>query len=94
MLRFNDTYRIGSIHATIRMNRLIFSAIGVILTFIWIVYSAPHKQDKLETFEDGPIKTISKSGSTSLNKISQPIKSIESEKLKAREYQYRLKSIN
>ena len=65
------------------MRRLIFSIIGLILTFIWIVYTAPIRQNKPETVEGGPIKKINKSGSTSLNKISQPIyKSTESNKLK------------
>lgn len=55
------------------MNRLIFSAIGVILTFAWIVYTAPAKQNKIQTSEDGQIKKISRSGSTSLHKIIQPV---------------------
>ncbi|MEJ7694557.1 hypothetical protein [Daejeonella sp.] len=65
------------------MNRLIFSAIGVILTFAWIVYTAPSKPEKIDT-EVGKIKKISKSGSTSLHKITQPIyKSIESRNINA-----------
>lgn len=66
------------------MNRLIFSAIGVILTFAWIVYTAPNKQNKVEAPEAGRIKKISRSGSTSLNKISQPVyKNAESAKTDA-----------
>ena len=53
------------------MNRLIISAIGVILTFTWIVYNAPPRKDKLEGFDSEPIKKIEKSGSTSLYKIKQ-----------------------
>lgn len=55
------------------MKRLIFSACGVILTFIWIIYTAPPIQGKNNASENGQIKTINRSGSTSINKIRQPI---------------------
>ncbi len=65
------------------MNRIIFSAIGVIVTFTWIVYTAPSKQNKIETPENGRIKKISKSGATSVNKITQPIYKSVAEKMNA-----------
>ncbi|SKB29285.1 hypothetical protein SAMN05661099_0250 [Daejeonella lutea] len=54
------------------MNRLIFSAIGVILTFIWIVYTAPSKKSKLGSLENSRIKKISKASSISLHTLTQP----------------------
>ncbi|MES2875752.1 MAG: hypothetical protein V4708_18655 [Bacteroidota bacterium] len=55
------------------MNRLIISAIGVILTFIWIVYTAPPRQGTVGKLENTPIKKINKSGSTTVKKIRQPV---------------------
>lgn len=72
MLRFARVNRIVNIKA-ISMNRLIISAIGVILTFIWIVYTAPPRQNKLEKSRNTPIKKINKSASGTLNNIRQPI---------------------
>ena len=67
------------------MKRLIFSALGVILTFTWIIYTAPPKQENIRP-EGGLIKTINRSGATSLNKITQPIyKNLEPDKSKERE---------
>ncbi len=65
------------------MRRLIFSITGLILTFIWIISAAPIRANKPETLEDGPIKKISKSGSTSVNKISKRVyRAKEGNKLK------------
>ncbi|MES3017205.1 MAG: hypothetical protein V4721_05480 [Bacteroidota bacterium] len=55
------------------MNRLIFSAFGVILTFIWIIYTAPDIKTGVDTSQNRKIKTINRSGSTFLNKIT-PVK--------------------
>lgn len=52
------------------MKRLIFSAIGVALTFIWIVYTAPPIQGKNSASDNVQIKTINKSGSGSVMKQS------------------------
>lgn len=70
MLRFAGVRRIVNIKA-ISMNRLIISAIGVILTFIWIVYTAPPRQNKLEKSRNTPIKKINKSTSGSIHNIRQ-----------------------
>ncbi len=55
------------------MNRLIVSAIGVILTFFWIIYTAPTRPDKPEKLKNEPIKKIIKSGSSSHKMIRQAI---------------------
>ncbi len=53
------------------MKRLIFSAFGVTLTFIWIIYTAPPIEGKNNAADNVQIKTINKSGSASI--IKQPV---------------------
>ncbi len=55
------------------MKRLLFSAVGVILTFVWIIYTAPPIQGKNNASDKGQIKKINRSGSASINKIRQSI---------------------
>ena len=55
------------------MNRLLVSAIGVLLTFCWIIYTAPDRPEKVDRIKNEPIKKINKSGSNSRNKLEQPI---------------------
>lgn len=55
------------------MKRLIFSTIGIIVTFIWIIYTAPPIQGKNSVLDKGQIKTISRSGTISINKTKRPI---------------------
>lgn len=52
------------------MKRLIFSAIGVILTFVWIIYTAPPIQERNNAGDSGEIKAIRKPESTAT--IKQP----------------------
>lgn len=65
------------------MKRLIFSAAGIILTFLWIIYTAPPVRDKNEIISKGHIKTIIKTGSSAVNKIKNPlIENLDFDKLK------------
>lgn len=78
MLRFKSAFRIVIIKTTINMIRLLVSAIGVILTFCWIIYTAPDRPEKAGRLKNIPIKKINKSGSSNLNKANPTIEAANS----------------
>lgn len=65
------------------MKRLMFSTTGILLTFVWIIYTAPPARDKNAIISKGHMKTITKTGSSAMNKIKHTfIEDLEFKKIK------------